>query len=218
MQCPNCGAEINENYATCPECLTPIVHSQSPRASFTRTAANILLSEGEEHIRKYHCASLSFPRCDGYVNVTNKRVIFNGSANGKGRVIDEVKIDTISAISSMYGAKIRIPLLIVGAILVIVSFVMIKSGFLPFLAFFVVGGLCLYFSYRKIFALQIFSSGASGAPIAVGEGMANNPFSSKGTASVIAKPSTDTDKMMLEIGALVSDLQTMGDLAIAKWK
>jgi len=179
---------------------------------------HIVLSEGERKIRTYECSKLTFPRCAGEVYVTNKRVMFHGYAVGKGRVIDEIKIDTISAISSMYGTKFRIPLMIIGALCVIAGFSMIRFALLGFFAFLVIGGLCLYFSYRKIFALQIFSSGASGSPIAIGEGMANNPFSSKGTSSIIAKPSVDTDRMMLELGALVSDLQTMGDLAIQKWK
>ena len=31
-------------------------------------------------------------------------------------------------------------------------------------------------------------------------------------------PSTDTDKAILELGAIIDDLQTMGDYAIEKWK
>ena len=31
-------------------------------------------------------------------------------------------------------------------------------------------------------------------------------------------PWTDTDKAILELGALINDLQTMGDMAIEKWK
>lgn len=33
-----------------------------------------------------------------------------------------------------------------------------------------------------------------------------------------ASRTSDTDRMMNEVGALVHDLQTMGDMAVSKWK
>lgn len=36
--------------------------------------------------------------------------------------------------------------------------------------------------------------------------------------AIVSEPTSDTDRMMNEVGALVHDLQTMGDMAVSKWK
>ena len=233
--CESCGSRMMTTNTKCTQCGEPnrlYGKSLNTRSSYvpksnTYGSSNnnsLVMSEGEKKIKSYHCSQLTFPKCDGYVTVTNKRIIFHGDSF-KGRVIDEVKIDTVSAISSMYGIKIKWKLLIAGILILLVGIISIiiasnmGSIFLSMLPIFAIGALLIFLSRKEVFTLKIFSSSASGAPIAVGEGESNNPFF-KNTAgySVIAKPGHNTDKMMLELGALVSDLQTMGDLAIDKWK
>jgi hypothetical protein len=62
----------------------------------------------------------------------------------------------------------------------------------------------------------VYSSKASGSPIAIGEGYGG--FGGNGAVfTVTAAPTVETDAMMLELGALVSDLQRMGNYGTANW-
>ena len=80
----------------------------------------------------------------------------------------------------------------------------------------VLGIVLLIFSLRKCFFLSIYSSKANGSPISIGGG----PRTLVGNGalySLASEPTEDTDRMMNELGALVQDLQTLGDHAISKW-
>ena len=56
---------------------------------------------------------------------------------------------------------------------------------------------------------------------ASGISLGSSPTSSLGNTALytlVGRPTKDTDQMMNELGAMVKDLQTMGDLAIKKWQ
>ncbi len=38
--------------------------------------SGIVLSENEQLVRQYHCSSVKQPRCEGYLSVTTRRMIF----------------------------------------------------------------------------------------------------------------------------------------------
>lgn len=70
---------------------------------------------------------------------------------------------------------------------------------------------------EKVLAKTIYASECSPSPINIGEGA----LSLQGNAvfyAIVSEPTSDTDRMMNEVGALVHDLQTMGDMAVSKWK
>lgn len=71
-----------------------------------------------------------------------------------------------------------------------------------------------WYARRPTFSLDISSSGGSSTPIHIASvggfmNMATIPN---------ALPGRDTEKMLHEIGALITDIQTLGDYGIAKWK
>jgi len=193
----------------------------------------ILLSPDEKVVKLYHCTKLFFPACDGFLSVTNKRVMFCGVSGDtkkskfSSRIVNEVKLDSISGISSFYGGNLNLLMAIVGALMVIAMVAMIVEstsgryfdGVMFGLSFLVgiIGAWLLKFCYRRTFFLKIFSSQATGAPISIGEG-AGSIGGKNALMAITGAPTTQTDKMMRELGALIHDLQTKGDLAMADWK
>ena len=75
----------------------------------------------------------------------------------------------------------------------------------------------LYILWTLCFILSLYATGTDGMPIQIG----TPPISSIGNGalySLKAVKSSETDLMMKELGAMVEELQTMGDMAIEKWK
>ena len=75
------------------------------------------MSEGEVIIKTYHCTVWKFPRGDGFLTITNKRVIYHGagkSFTGRSRMLQEVNIDTVNGFSTFYGRGLNIYLFIAG--------------------------------------------------------------------------------------------------------
>ncbi|MDR1193966.1 MAG: zinc ribbon domain-containing protein [Peptococcaceae bacterium] len=181
----------------------------------------------EEHVVKtYHCSQLRFPSCDGYLSVTNRRVIFHGYA-AESRIVDEAQLDSVSGLSTFYGGKLKVGQLIAGIIMACVSIWSLAqaasrslfSQILPtWLSVVLLGVAVLLFitCYRRMFFLKVYSSKANGSPIAIGEGYGG--FGGNGAVfTVTASPTGETDAMMRELGALISDLQRMGDYGTADW-
>jgi len=230
-------------------------------------------STTEIKVKSYHCSEMLFPKCDGYLTVTNKRVIFHGLADKafwldvlldairnflmsviskiiKKRIIDdkpksssriaiEIDLNTISGVSSYYGTKTNLIMLAIGILALIVplpiysqfrnyqarwrSFGMHHNFSIEILAIILViatiaiGLGLLAYCRRQVFHLQIFSSQATGAPIAIGEGI-GNLGGARATYALVGRPTISTDRMMTELGAMISDLKEMGDHAVELWK
>ena len=68
---------------------------------------------------------------------------------------------------------------------------------------------------REVFFLKIYSSQATSAPIAVGEGYALGVGSA--IYALIGQPTDETDLMIKELDALIHDLQSGDRAAIARW-
>jgi hypothetical protein len=74
------------------------------------------------------------------------------------------------------------------------------------------------FNKKTNYNLSIFSSGANGSPINIGDGLYGSKITGQGAAfSIIADPTSETERMMDEIGAIILDLKNLGDHAIKKW-
>jgi hypothetical protein len=66
----------------------------------------LILSEKETIVKTYHCTTLQKPAGEGYLTVTNKRVVFHGhgeSGGGKSKLVSEVPIEQVSGINVYYG-------------------------------------------------------------------------------------------------------------------
>lgn len=72
------------------------------------------------------------------------------------------------------------------------------------------------YSRRPNFSLLINSTGGGNAPITISGGGAGliSPTASK---ALSAEPARDSEQMLAELGALILDIQKMGDFGIEKW-
>ena len=214
---------------------SPPLGGQPGGANFPYPVSNritgVNLSKDEIKIRQYFCSGCRWPSCDGILAVTNKRVIFHGHGKSffgfPSRVVDEVPLDAVSGFSSFYGSKWRYWVLLLALLFLfsaIVSFAasqemryiedeMIGAGF----GSLVVSAILFIFSRKKSFFLRIYSSKASSAPIELGEGF--NVFGAPAAVFALsAYPTQETDQMMVELGAMIGDLQKLGEHAYDRWK
>jgi hypothetical protein len=214
-------------------------------------------SKTEILVKSYRCAEMVFPRCAGYLAVTNKRVIFHGlaleasvldkalsalqkalgakraGAKCESRIVTEIDVSSVSGVSSYYGHRTNLMMLALGLLLIIVPVsvaavmyrvtMMWGTDLVPFavsavaaLFLAVLGITLLCFCRRSVFFLEIFSSQASGAPIAIGEGY-GNLSGAKPLFALSGRPTEETDRMITELGAVISDLKEMGDKAVELW-
>lgn len=212
---------------------------------------SVLFSENEQEVKTYHCTQLRFPPCAGYLTVTNKRLIFHGFSAGFGnsimekvfnssnvetgtnsRIVNEVKIDSISGLNTFYGAKINAGKFILGIALLILAIVLFAtssrvswstgrrsiSGFQVILGIVALGLSIWQFSktFRRTFFCKVYSSQATGA-ISIGEGM-GGIIGGAATFSMSALPTAQTDLMIKELGAMILDIQALGDRGVKKWQ
>lgn len=230
--CSNCGAEYNEGDTFCGECGTPI--GENVHKSSIDYKTFVALSEGEVKVKIYHCTTLKRPQGEGYVTITNKRVIFHAfgkSGGGSSKLVSEVPIETISGVRTYFGTGINIMELVLGILSSLLSLFFMfnknwgvfsefgsKISIIP-LAVFLTLAIVFLLRFRKVsYELSVYSTGANGSPINFGDGTFGNKLTGQGAAaSISALPSEDTIKLMKEIGAIILDFKTMGDHAIEKW-
>ena len=241
MFCEKCGKQVYEGISECPHCRAPLYEDgeiQQPQASPQKGSdgqrlGGIVFSNEEFAIRTYHCSQLKFPSCNGYLSVTNRRVLFHGhsgrSGNSAGsRIVNEVPLNTVSAISSFYGGKVFWCRLMAGLLMMLGTIAIFTVNKLLFswrplpvhtvsgAIGLMIGIILLCTCYRKTFVLKVYSSQANSSPIDIGA----RPGGIAGCAamfSIIAYPTEQTEQMMLELGAMISDLQNLGDHGVALW-
>ena len=74
----------------------------------------------------------------------------------------------------------------------------------------------VWYSRRPTFSLAISSKGGSDTPISI-SGASGLGYVSAGKA-LTAEPAPDAELMLQELGAVILDIQTLGDMGINKWK
>jgi len=97
----------------------------------------------------------------------------------------------------------------------------ILSGW-PYLVAFISGiyALICYFWYsrRPTMSLSVGSKGGSSTPIAI-SGISNfGIYTTAASRALSAEPAEDAENLVKEIGAIVLDIQTMGDFGSKKWQ
>lgn len=235
--CEECGARLPEDAGKCPYCGTAVSQpsaqagssldarqrliNQSGTASYSAPrSGSLVLAENEKVVRQYQCSNIKRPRCTGYLTVTNKRILFQARA-ATSRVSKEVVLDSVSGLDCYYGMNINIGGIILGALLALLGLFFLfgegRDSIVPVgLVLLALGVVLIIFSIRKSFFLSIFSSKANGSPISLGAG-ARTLAGNGALYALVSEPTADTDRMLNELGALVQDLQTLGDHAIEKW-
>lgn len=191
--------------------------------------------EGESLIKSYLCTEFNSSffgiKAKGYLEVTNKRLLFQAlgkNISGWSVIHNEVSIADVSEIKIYKGASFNIIQFIIGILISILLVGFIKTG----LAYAGIDGLgtiialaalvyAIYWLYkrarREAFSLLINTKGGQGNVVNLA-GM--SPFAGGNTAAskaLIAAPGKDSEIMLKEIGALVLDIQSLGDYGIEKW-
>jgi hypothetical protein len=222
------NAVSSNTQSSAPESRSYRTNSQSWA---NRSRSTFVLAEEEKILKSYHASHIKFPSCEGYLTVTNKRLIFRGDGGGDSFVMDEVKIDSVSGFSSFCGTRFIMPLLILGTIFLLYGLSGLSElrnryggGPSTMTLFAIVAGVALlFFSHRAVFMLKVFSAQAHGGAIEIGEGLSSaGPLSvltgSSAVYSLIGRPTDETRTMLNELGAIVRDLQTLDEETVfAKW-
>ncbi len=199
----------------------------------SNTLDALILSENETLIRFYEASALQRPKATGYLVATNRRLMFIGESTGvigQSVMHREVNIDHITGLYAYYDTGKNFGKLVFAAILTI--FIIILSFAFPaFLVLLAWPAFILYqfFQYRNAqIQVNITADGTQNSPIAFGEvdaggGLMNRLMSMFGASgnnawmSVVAGPGRDAYTLVHELGALVLDIQTLGDHAVDKW-
>lgn len=244
MKCAKCGNEITGDDKFCMYCGAEVKRSepvnsyqQQQTRTQTSTAQNQYtttprtqyedpsmptLSDGEYKITSYLCSELKFPKCEGRMTVTNKRLIFHGVGGGfsDNRIVQEVGIKEVRGISSYYGLHIYWGKLILGILLILIgfsginmmsqlygygdSFINNKEG-IYMLVVMLVGIYLVITAFRKAYFLNVYTRAMS-AGIEIGNG-ANTLVGNSAVFSIVGAPSRETNKMMKELGSMVMEIQ-----------
>lgn len=199
----------------------PVIY---PVPAGERTVGGTLLAEDETAIRTYNCAkiriSLFRPRLMGFLTVTNKRMLYEGYGQ-KNHLLMETPIDQVAGIRTYYNTAINIALMVIGSIITLLGI-----GFLPearkMMVYFwwlvlIVGVVLILLSLRRAYQLVVYSAASSNEAIHIGTGPVGHVLNNA-SYTLSAAPTPDTERMLREIGALIQDVQQMGDGAIKKWK
>lgn len=193
--------------------------------------------EGEVSIKSYQCTQFNSRvfglKANGFLEVTNKRLLFQAlgkGMNGYSVIHSEVAISDVSEIKIYKGNSFNILMLIIGIILSIgvaalvktfLSFAMDSGGVGSFLALLIFAGGVYWFyinSKKEAFSLVINSKGGSGNVVYIAGLSPFGGSNSVASKALEALPAQDSELVFKEIGAVVLDIQNIGENAIEKWK
>ena len=205
-----------------------------------RRVGSFYLAENEIVIRQYLCAYLSsgfFKKREnkGYLFVTNQRVMFEGK-DKNSRISMEAPISSISGINTFIGKHRNWLLTTIGAMIILISMSMYFSSclfsyhfstgrystnvgsYFMELFFMALGAFLILMASRRVYMLTLHSNAVVGTAIQIGEGLKSTLFNNQSLYTLAAVPTEETKQMLDEIGALIYDIQTLGDAAIQKWR
>ena len=190
------------------------------QAAATASINTVALADGEVPIREYAVTRIKslFSKMSGRLLVTNKRLIFYAGSISD-RIVLSTPVDTVGSINFISGRTVRLLRLLLGAGASFVGLQVIDErssggfGVITGLLFIIAGVLLIWSSIRKSMFLSI-SSNNSMPSMVIGK---SNTVSSSSYV-IDGESDVQADAFMNEIGALVLDLQPMGDAAIDKWK
>lgn len=239
MYCGSCGNKISEQTEFCPACGARNSQYRRPTggsieselnkrreeymSAYTRdnrSESMPVLSEGEQVVKSYNCANVRFPRCNGYLTVTNKRVIFHASA-ATSNINKEVQLESVSGLDCYTGTNINFFGILVALAVFVGSIALANEAYRGGGKYLIIGILIAaaiaFLSVQKTYFLKVFSSKANNSPISLGAGV-RSLAGNEALYTLRCRATNETTAMVMELGALISDLQTLGDHAIEKWK
>ncbi len=238
MYCKKCGNQLPDGAAYCMNCGTSMNHKPSQESKSSNEIslpAGIVPRENEIVVRKYYCSYVPIVGLDGVLVITNRRIIYYAVSNSGGsKIIKEIDIDKCVGFECYAGRNIKIFGLLLAIVVLMLAFLnfgllalssgtrLLEEAFAIKFFFFCFGVILLaltvfivYLSTKRTFSLTIYGSACS-PTIALGAG-AKTIFGNTALWSLFGLPGADINKVMMEYGSLIYDLQTMGDIAIEKW-
>lgn len=213
----------------------PLVKTEKKRRYYGQPGPNGMpaLAENEVVVRQYRCCEIKRPKASGDLTVTNKRLIFHADGTSS-RVVKEVPISAVSGLDCFMGMNIRWGMLIFGILLILIGFLgfgfLLESGTrygggaivggiggVPIMLALALGALLIFLAFRRSFLMCIYAQNTSCSSISLGSGTFSRGAGNGALYTLASEPAASTARMMVELGALVQDLQTMGDHAVEKW-
>lgn len=184
----------------------------------SREAKGFELSQGEVEVRTYHCTTSDEHKGDGYVTVTNKRVIYHGHG-ATSFMYNEVHLNKITGLKSYFGKgynKKQIPyviaLVLIGLFLIL-GFYEYKMG----IGALIIAASILMSSREASYHFAVCAQGSKSA-VQIGFMQNTNRLTGQGAKlSIRARATNESRKMMSELGAIILDFQSIGDQALKKW-
>lgn len=75
-----------------------------------------------------------------------------------------------------------------------------------------------WYARRETMSLAIGSKGGSNTPIAISGISGFGLYNTAALRALTAEPASDAETMIKELGAMITDIQTLGDIGIRKWQ
>jgi zinc-ribbon domain len=196
VQCPNCGADVDEQSTFCKMCgyaiktATRVVtddekqtqdYSQAESPG-TISGTSIVLGDGERIWREYAVTQLRRrEQGEGKLYVTDFRVIFFATARGRAgtrrgsTMIQETKLDQVTGLSAYVARKFSFFWLLVTAIFGLGTlFQLLRGGGAALLVFLVLTAGAAYLLFRSVqlsgsVGVSIHSGASQASPIEFGQ-------------------------------------------------
>jgi hypothetical protein len=211
----------------------------------TLPGSPIRLGDGEQVLRQYRAVQLrTRKRGEGTLYVTDARIVFYARAQGRGTqrasaLFQQTRLQDVCGLQAFVSRRTSVMLIVVTAFMALFALGSLATGALPF--FFVWAVLA------GIGLAVIFGGGAERGRAGVKihslqaqEGMGFGSFENQRSRLetlltlfifplllllraqnafdvLLGRPGEDTDLLIAELGALILDLQTRGELAAAYW-
>jgi hypothetical protein len=224
----------------------PNAQQDPARGTATLPGTPILLGDGEIIWRQYRAAQLSTrQRGEGTLYVTNCRVVFYARARGRGTqrsstLVQQTKLEHITGLAAYVSRKVSLALFLftlwwgLGTLVALLS-----RHWLSVLIGAALTAVCVVLLRRSAatrgsVGVLIHSGATQASPIGFGQfgeqpGLLGSLF--RGLLQpllalfgvhtafdvLVGFPGQDSDQIIAELGALIFDLQTQGDLAGTHW-
>jgi hypothetical protein len=228
--------------AATPIPVTPIAATElTPR---TLPGTPIRLADGERIWRQYHVSKLATAKQgEGVLYVTDARVVYYARARGRGTqrpsaLVQQTKIEHITGVQAYVSKRLSLLLVALSGFFGLLAVVSLFGKFvLPAIVFLALTALCVTIlvvegAKRGSVGVTIYSRAAGPSPIHFGRYGRRGFIGASSSLSrpllalfgvftafdvLLGFPGPDAETVIAELGALILDLQTRGDLAAEHW-
>lgn len=188
----------------------------------------IRLGTGEQVIRQYEASRLVEPKATGYIIATNRRIIFTGNSEStlsSSIMVRDTKIDNITGVIGGITRERSIMAFIIAFIVAMFSLMLLTNEFVGYgIAGLLIAAFIGYKGFKAVgvrMYMVIMSEQSKAAiklNVAGRQGLFSKIADDDTYLSVFAAgPGAHTQQMIREIGALIQDIQTHGEEAVAMW-